>query len=309
MLNNNSMRFFSVLLLNVILGAHSIFGGPVARLMMPGDAQGLASKFGSPVKGLELGLCMQWEDLDGQKTLIGYVQLKNTGTNGVFLSGSGPRYVTLDGGTMNGGRVAFINFRDLNVSLNQGFVLAPPYVIEPRMVSTVRFNLSKYLRVTAIGEYHFLVSAQIKISETMPPTDKSLETIDLLSGAVELDVPSILVSSSTNWPPSSAVAMPIEASLIDPSTARTPAEREMIQRANESTTNFFRQRWPHLLGEAPLKTNDTNVASPALVSVPIAEVEAGGNDISRWWIAGGVVATTAAVGFAVYRRARNRSRS
>lgn len=283
-----------------------LHAGPVARLMVPSDVPPLASRFGSPMKGLQLGLCMQWEDLDGQKTLVGYVQLKNTGTNGVFLSGSGPDYVTLDGGTMNGGRIAFINFRDLNVSLNQGFVLAPPYVIGPGDVSTIRFNVSKYLRVTASGVYHFLVSAQMKISETMPPTDKSLETIDLLSGAVELDVPSSLVSTNGGWPPSSAVAMPIEASLIDPSTAKTPAERERIQRANESTTNFFRQRWPHLLGEAPIKTNDTNVASPDPVSVPIAGVETGGTYASRWWIAGAVVAATSAVGFAVLRRARNR---
>ena len=159
---------------------------------------------------------MQWDVREDQKTLIGYVQLKNTGTNGVFLSGAGPDYVTLEGGTMNGGRVAFINYRDLNVFLSQGFVLAPPYVIEPGEVSTVRVNLSRYLRVTAAGTYHFLVSAQMKISETMPPTLKSLETIDLLSAAVELDAPSSLVPTNGGWPPSSAVAMPIEASLIDP---------------------------------------------------------------------------------------------
>jgi len=252
---------------------------------------------------------MQWEDLEGQKILIGYVQLRNTGTNGVFLSGAGPDYVTLGGGTMNGGRIAFINFRDLNVSLNQGFVLAPPYVIGPGYVSTIRFNVSKYLRVTGAGVYHLLVSAQMKISETMPPILQSLETIDLLSGAVEFDLPSSLVSTNAGWPPTSAVAMPIEASLIDPATAKTPAERERIQRANESTTNFFRQRWPHLLGEAPLKTNDTNMANPATMPVVMAEVETTHADTSRWWMAGVGAACVAGIVFVLLRRTRNRPRS
>ena len=210
---------------------------------------------------------------------------------------------------MNGGRVAFIDFNDLTLLLNQGFIFAAPYVIEPGEVSTVRVNLSRFLRVTAAGTYHFLVSAQMKISETMPPTLKSLETIDLLSAAVELDVPSSLVPTNGGWPPSSAVAMPIEASLIDPATARTPAEREMIQRANESTTNFFRQRWPHLLGEAPLKTNDTNLTNPATMPVVMAEVETTYTDTSRWWMAGVGAACVAGIGFVLLRRARNRPRS
>lgn len=308
MSNRNCVSFWGALIVGSGFCWNTVLGGPVARLIPQEDVPSLVSRFGSPVKGLELGLCMQWEDLDGQKTLIGYVQLKNAGTNGVFLIGAGPDYVTLDGGTMKGERVAFVDFNDLTLLLNQGFIFAAPYVIEPGKVSTARVNLSRYLRVTSAGVYHFLVSAQMKISATIPPTDKSLETIDLLSGAVELNVPSSLVPTNGGWPPTSAVSMPIEASLIDPSTAKTPADRERIQRANESTTNFFRQRWPHLLGEAPLKINDSNLAKRTPVSVPIAEVEVVGAGSSRWWIAGAVIAITAAVGFAVLRRARNRSR-
>lgn len=153
-----------------------------------------------------------------------------------------------------------------------------------------------------------MVSTKLIMSETIPPRKDTLDEFELFSGSIEFAMPDTLIVSETNWPPSSAVAMPFAAHFIDTSTARTPEEKELIQQANESTTNFIRQRWPHLLGEAPLTSDDTNKAISAPVSLPIAEVETGGTAASRWWIAGAAVAATAAAGLAVLRRARNRSR-
>lgn len=289
---------------SLCLGAMPITGGK----SIGGFSEGLAI-FGEENRGLRLGFYLGPGGEFDTASTFAFVCLKNSGTNDIFLSRGGPSFGMLTGSSATGGSLAFIDSRDLSIVFGDGFVPSPPFVLKAGAVSAQRFNLSRHLRATSAGRFYLLVSTRLKISETVPARAETLEEIELVSGAVEFDVPSSLVSSTNaGWPPSSAVAMPFETSFIDPSIAGTAELRESIQRANESTINFFRQRWPHLLGEAPLNTNATNMAITPSVSIPIAEVEAGDAEASRWWIAGAVVAAASLVGFGVVRRARRRSR-
>ena len=168
--------------------------------------------------------------------------------------------------------------------------------------ATVLANLYRRLLVPEAGRYFFLVSIKMTISTQVPPTKASRQPIELIAGSVEFDVPASMVYTNTGKHPSSAVAKPLSFSYIDPSTGRTPQQRDMIQRANETRSNDFRKHWPHLIDGTPVVSNVSAAAVSPVAPPPQDTVTDGDREGSRWWLAGAAAVCAAVIGFVLLRR-------
>ncbi len=190
------------------------------------------------------------------------------------------------------------------IFIMKGFAEHEPHTLDAGASSTVRANLSRVLLVPEAGRYWFLISAKMAISTEVPPTKASLQQIELIAGSVEFDVPSSMVYTNTGKHPSSAVAKPLSAYYVDPSTGRTPEERAMLQRANETRSNDFRKHWPHLIDGTLGVSNGSATAVSPVVSLPPDTGPVGDREGSRWWLAGVAAICAAVIGFVLLRRRR-----
>ncbi len=303
----NVRRFTAQLVLMFLLAGS--LAAQIANLVQDSDAVGIVPSFGGGPNDLQIGLAMRLERLDGRNVVGTYVTLKNFGTNVVSLFRGGPAGFVLEGSNSFGKPASLVRSTDSMIRINRSFLLEPPYSLKPGSSATLKADLAHSLRAPEEGRYFFSTTVRMKISRESPPTVSSVESIELMSGPVEFVIPSYLVSTNMKGNADSASFVPQEPFFKDTSNAKSPDELAWMRRANESMTNLLRQHYPHLLGEAPLKTNDTNLTNATPVSVPIAEGEAIGGESSRGWIGGVVVAAAVAVGLGFVRRARNRPRN
>jgi hypothetical protein len=245
------------------------------------------------------------DDPADASSIIAYFSLRNTGTNPVFIWRH-PLFFDFVGSSRTGKRALLVDEPKSRIMAAGDFVKS--YVLEAGATGTLAANLSRMLVVPEPGRYDFLVSTKMTISTVIPPKKESLEEIELISGPISYEVPASMVYTNTGKHPSSAVFRPISESFPDPNTSRTKEERDAIQRANEEKTNFFRQHWPWLLGEAPFPTNSTGAAflpvpPPPLAGVPVLAPVLDDRS-ARWWLAGVAAACIAGVGFVILRQRR-----
>lgn len=258
--------------------------------------------FGEAAYGLQLGLCLESESPDGSTPLSAYFFLRNSGTNTVSIFRGGPDFLTFEGTSADGTRAALIDSPASKILIRNNFLLSPPYSIKPGGEAFLKASLVRYLRVPKPGRYFFLASAKMRISTAVPPTEATLEQMELISGAAEFDVPASLVYTNTGKHPSSAKLMPANAYFINPTNARTPEDALWIQRVNERTTNFLKERAPQVLGSVTQSTNPASAAPPRGSPASADSPQSVDSERSRWWLAGVVAICVAVIGFVLLRR-------
>ncbi len=269
----------------------------------------IAPHYGEPVCGLQLGLSVRTEVPGNPASIAAYVTLRNTGPGPVFIDPKSVYSLDFAASSLSGKKAVLMDSPESTVFIIKGFAETYPPMLGSGASATVRANLSRTLLVPEAGRYFFLMSTKMTISTEVPPTKASLQPIELIAGSVEFDVPASMVYTNTGKHPSSAVAKPLSASYIDPSTGRTPEERAMLQKANETRSNDFRKHWPHLIDGTPGISNVSATAVSPVVSLPPDRVPVEDREGSRWWLAGVAAICAAVIGFVLLRRARNRPRS
>ena len=207
-----------------------------ANFIAPENYPKLPPIFGEAAYGLQLGLCLESESPDGSTPLSAYFCLRNSGTNTVSIFRGGPDFLTFEGASADGTRAALIDSPASKILIRNNFLLSPPYSIKPGGEAFLKASLVRYLRVPKPGRYFFLASAKMRISTSVPPSEATLEQMELISGAAEFEVPASLVYTNTGKQPSSAALMPLAAYFINPTNARTPEDALWIQRVNEPRT-------------------------------------------------------------------------
>ncbi len=269
----------------------------------------LSRNFGVAAGGLRLGLSLVLETSGGRTSIIAYAHMENTGTNAVFLNHGGPDSLILSGTTESGNLSIFGDYREISIGIRNNFVIGNSHVMPPGAAASLRAGLLSALRVPQPGRYLFLLSAKMNISAAIPPSPGSMEAIHLISGTVEVEVPASLIYTNTAQYLAEAKRLPPEAYFIDSARGRTPEEKDAIQRSNEAMTNQLRRRWPHLLGDAPITTNNTNTALSHAPSPPLAAAPVSDDGSSRWWLASVAAACAAGIGFIILRRRRSGPRA
>ncbi len=273
------------------------------------DLPEISPHYGEPAYGLQLGLSVRTEVPGDPASIAVYMTLRNTGTSPVFLDRQSFLFFDFAASSSNGKKAVLMDLPESKIYFMKDFVDRGEPTFDAGASATVRAYLSRTLLVPEAGRYFFLVSTKMTISTQVPPTKASLQQIELIAGSVEFDVPASMVYTNTGKHPSSAVARPLSAYYVDPSTGRDPQERDMIQRANETRSNDFRKHWPHLIDGAPGVSNVSATAVSPLVSPPQDTDTIENREGSRWWLAGVAAICAAVTGFVLLRRARNRPRS
>lgn len=285
-----------------LLNSLSASGAATATFVNENSVPETKRNFGSPANGLSLGLSLMLDTSGSTTSIVAYAHLKNTGSNAVFINHGGPDSLFLSAATESGSLSIFGDKPEVRIGIRNNFVSGNSHVMAPGATASLRTGLLSALRVRQPGRYLFLLSATMSISTAVPPSEKTMETLQLISGTAEIEVPASLIYTNTTQHLTETKRMPPEAYFIDPTRGGTPEERAAIQRSNEAMTNQLRKRWPHLLGEAPLPTNSTKAAAPPLVSPPLAKTPVKERGGSRWWLAGVAVACVACIGFVILRR-------
>ncbi len=258
--------------------------------------------YGEAAYGLQLGLSVRTEVPGDPASIAAYMTLRNTGTGPVFLDPQSFLFFDFAANSSTGKKAVLMDSPRSRIYFMKDFVDRGAPTLDAGASATVRANLSRALLVPEAGRYFFLVSTKMTISTQAPPTKASLQQIELIAGSVEFDVPASMVYTNTGKHPSSAVAKPLSAYYVDPSTGRDPQERDMIQRANETRSNDFRKHWPHLIDGAPVVSNGSATAVSPVTPPPQDTVSVEDREGSRWWLAGVAAICAAVIGFVFLRR-------
>ena len=275
-----------------------------ASFVAPENYPKLPPIFGEAAYGLQLGLCLESESPDGSTPLSAYFCLRNSGTNTVSIFRGGPDFLTFEGASADGTRAALIDSPASKILIRNNFLLSPPYSIKPGGEAFLKASLVRYLRVPKPGRYFFLASAKMRISTSVPPSEATLEQMELISGAAEFDVPASLVYTNTGMPPSSAKLMPPATYFINPTNARNPEDARWIQGVNERTTNFLKERAPQILGNVTQSTRPAVSPMPRESPMSVDSLQSVDSERSRRWLAGVAAVCVAVIGFVLLRQRR-----
>ena len=271
-------------------------------LISPKNLPEIAPHYGQSADGLQLGLSLRTEVSGDPASIAAYMTLRNTGTGSVFIGPNSLGFFDFAANSSAGRKALLVNLPESRIYAGTDVFHGDDNSLAPGASTTVRAKLSRVLVVPEAGRYFFLMSAKMTISTGAPPAKAVFQPIELLSGSVEFDVPASMVYTNTGKHPSSAVAMPLSAFYVDPSTGSTPEERAMLQKANETRSNDFRKHWPHLIDGTPGVSNVSATAVSPAVSLPPDRVPVEDREGSRWWLAGVAAICGAVIGFVLLRR-------
>ena len=297
-----SSKFFSNAIAWVLLVVPTTALSQYATYVRAENLPEISPHYGESAYGLQLGLSVRTEVPGNPASIETYVTLRNTGTGPVFIDPQSVGFLDFAANSLTGKKAVLMDHPESTIFIMKGFAEHQPYTLEAGASATVLANLSRVLLVPEAGRYFFLMSTKMTISTQVPPTKASLQPVELIAGSVEFDVPASMVYTNTGKHPSSRVAKPLSAYYVDPSTGRTPEERAMLQRANETRSNDFRKHWPHLIDGTPVISNGSAAAVSPVAPPPQGTVTVGDREGSRWWLVGVAATCAAVIGFVLLRR-------
>ena len=271
-------------------------------LVSPKNLPEIAPHYGESAYGLQLGLSLRTEVPGDPASIAAYMTLRNTGTDPILIGRDSLLFFDFAASSSTGKKALLVNLPESRIYAGTDVFYGDDNSLAPGASNTVRAKLSRVLVVPEAGRYFFLMSAKLTISTGAPPAKAVFQPIELISGSVEFDVPASMVYTNTGKHPSSAVALPLSAFYIDPSTGSTPEERAMLQKANETRSNDFRKHWPHLIDGTPGVTNVSATAVSPAASLPPDTIAVEDRERSRWWLAGVAAICATVIGFVLLRR-------
>ncbi len=288
-----------LLLTNPVWAFHSLAQMDQAR----GSAAPLADvsklSFGDVGGGIRLGLAVWVAGNGNESRLKGQIELWNATTQALTFPKGGAFAFELRISDKSGRMVPLWNRDDGLVFIHRRLPALLTQKLEPDARQAASFDLSNLAKFPAPGQYFF--SAMMYL-HTQAATN-AVEGVELLSGAVEFNVP-LVTMSLTNPIPRRTNGSLLDMSQ-DPASAKTEKERASIQKWNEALTNTVRTLW---LSNAALG-HHSPAGAPASkspdISLPLAEVGPVVDGGSRWWLAGVAAACAAGIGFIILRRRRS----
>ena len=254
--------------------------------------------FGEPPDGIRLGLAVWIERTDSESRLKGQIELWNAGTQDVAFPNGGAKAFDLRISDKSGKTVPLWNFDHTTVFIARSLPSVLKNKLDPNTRAAASFDLSNLAKFPAAGRYFFSTAV---ILNTQVSTNM-VERVELLSGAVEFDVPQQAVFT-TNPIPGRTDASPLEM-VINPAGAKSPQEVASIHKWNEDLTNrakTFGQSNTAAQSLAPIRTS---TAKSPVVSEPVKGVRSEIHAGSRWWLAGVAAICAAVIGFVLLRRSR-----
>ena len=266
-------------------------GGAVAPLA---DQSKLA--FGEPPGGIRLGLAVWIQGTGSESRLKGQIELWNAGNQEVSFPKGSAKAFELRVSDKSGKMVPMWNYDHNTIVIARHLPSILTQKMDPDARAAAAFDLSNLVKFPAGGRYYFTATVLLDTQVSTNP----VEHVELLSGAVEFDVPPQAVFT-TNPIPRRTNASPFEM-VMDPASAKSHTELEYIQKWNEGLSNRARMFSQSNAAAHSLPSVGTPKTKSPDSSQPMAELGPKEDGGSRWWLAGVAATCAAVIGFVLLRR-------